>query len=55
MDDIWVVGMRAPATPSGIDYESEIVIGIETNGLSPELGGMGRSPYRPDSLFVIPV
>jgi hypothetical protein len=35
MGDIGVVVMRSLATPSGIDFESEIVIGIERSELSP--------------------
>lgn len=53
MDDDEGVAMRVLVAPSGIGTESVIV--VETNGLSPELGGMGQFPCSPGFRFVIPV
>jgi hypothetical protein len=47
--------MRVLVTPSGIDFESESVIGIERSEWNPGSEGMDRYPYRPDFRFGIPV
>jgi hypothetical protein len=36
MGDIGVIVMRVLVTPSGIDFESEIAVGIGMNGPNPE-------------------